>query len=203
MTRFYKVLIVLIFLVASTGLTGKEPAGVIAIQPFGNIKKAIIAEVQKGITGAFRVRVEVLERVPLPKEAWYPPRRRWRAERLLSFLSRNTPSRYMKVIGLTNRDISTSKGKFKDWGIFGLGTVGGRTCVVSTFRLRRSRVSYRYFIGRLVKVANHELGHTFGLGHCPNRGCLMEDAKGTIRTVDRETGAFCEECQKRLRHVLR
>ena len=108
----------------------------------------------------------------------------------------------MKVIGLTRCDISTSKGKIKDWGIFGLGTVGGRTCVVSTFRLRRGKVSYRYFIGRLVKVANHELGHTFGLWHCPNHGCLMEDAKGTIKTVDRETGAFCSECRERLKDVL-
>ncbi len=52
---------------------------------------------------------------------------------------------------------------------------------------------------RLVKVVNHELGHTLGLPHCPSAGCLMEDAKGTIVTVDNETGAFCDGCKKKLR----
>ena len=35
---------------------------------------------------------------------------------------------------------------------------------------------------RLWKVAIHELGHTLGLPHCPNNGCLMQDAHGTVKT---------------------
>jgi len=203
MHRFSKILPALPILVIAVVLSGKETSRVIALQPFGKVNPSIVKEVEKGITRAYSLRVEVLPAVPLPKETWYQPRRRYRAEKLLNFLSINTPEKYMKVIGLTRRDISTTKGKIKDWGIFGLGTVGGRTCVISTFRLRRGRVSYRYFIGRLVKVANHELGHTFGLWHCPNHGCLMEDAKGTIKTVDRETGAFCSECRERMKGVLK
>ena len=47
---------------------------------------------------------------------------------------------------------------------------------------------------RTVKVVNHELGHVLGLGHCPKEGCLMADARGTIKTVDGEPGPLCELC---------
>lgn len=70
------------------------------------------------------------------------------------------------------------------------------SCVVSTFRLRKN-VSREKLTERLVKVVNHELGHTFGFPHCPTSRCLMQDAKGTIKTVDNETGRFCPACRER------
>ncbi len=29
------------------------------------------------------------------------------------------------------------------------------------------------FIGRVLKEATHEVGHAFGLDHCPRRSCVM------------------------------
>jgi len=43
----------------------------------------------------------------------------------------------------------------------------------------------------------HEAGHTLGIEHCPNRGCLMEDAEGQVATCDREYD-FCARCRKLL-----
>ena len=51
---------------------------------------------------------------------------------------------------------------------------------------------------RLVKVLNHELGHVLGLEHEPTRGCIMEDAAGTVRTVDGENGLLCDKCRQAL-----
>ena len=90
--------------------------------------------------------------------------------------------------------VAMSKGKYIDWGIFGLGSMNGHTCIVSTFRLKKGKQGERLLTKRLVDVVNHELGHTFGFKHCPNTGCLMEDAKGTIKTVDNSNGKFCKKC---------
>ena len=90
------------------------------------------------------------------------------------------------------------KGEYDDWGIFGQGWLGGRACVVSTYRLGRGKVSEDLFRERFVKVVNHEIGHTFGLDHCPTQGCLMADAEGTIKTVDQEAGGLCQGCRQRL-----
>lgn len=171
---------------------------VVAIQPLGRVKPEDIARVQTGIRALYAVDVEVLAEKPLPKTAYYPPRERYRAEKLLDSLEQETDKRFTKVIGLTTRDISTSKGDVEDWGIFGLGGLGGRACVVSTFRLRAGKATDPVFQARLVKVVNHELGHTFGLEHCPAAGCFMQDAGGKIATVDGESGKPCPACAARM-----
>ena len=110
----------------------------------------------------------------------------------------------IQPLGSVNRNII----KIVREGILGIYDVRvevlsskGLPCVVSTYRLKRGRATKKKFFNRLVKVVNHELGHTFGLGHCPIRNCLMEDAKGTIKTVDRETGKLCNLCKDKLSYL--
>ena len=122
---------------------------VVAIQPLGRMKPEDIARVQTGIRALYAVDVEVLPEKPLPKSAYYPPRERFKAEKLLDSLELETDRRFAKVIGLTTRDISTSKDAIEDWGIFGLGGLGGRSCVVSTFRLRAGKATDPVFLARL------------------------------------------------------
>ena len=134
----------------------------------------------------------------MPQTAYYPPRERYKAAKLLDSLELGIEKRFTKFVGVTARDISTSKDDIDDWGIFGLGRMGGRSCVVSTYRLRAGTPTEPVFQARLVKVVNHELGHTFGLDHCPAVGCLMQDAGGKIATVDGESGIPCAACAARL-----
>ena len=125
-------------------------------------------------------------------------RERYKADKLLASLEGGIDKHFTKVSGLTARDISTSKDAIDDWGIFGLGKLGGRSCVVSTFRLRAGKPTDPVIQARLMKVVNHELGHTFGLDHCPAVGCLMQDAGGEIATVDGGSGIPCAACAARL-----
>lgn len=134
--------------------------------------------------------------VPLPRFAWYAPRRRWRAERLLRFLI----DRYegqpatTRVLGLTSRDISTTKEPHEDWGILGLSNVPGRAAVVSSFRMRRRARSPRHALWRMTTTAVHEVGHALGLEHCEEPRCLMRDAEGTMDTVDAGDGSLGPQC---------
>ncbi len=168
----------------------------ICIQPLGKYDRKLLGKSVRGIKYLYGYRVKVLQQVGMPAEAFYKPRKRHRADKLLRFLEETVSVRddCDIAIGFTRQDISTSKGKHRDWGIFGLGSVGGTTCVVSTHRLTRKTRSRRKMAIRTVKVVNHELGHVLGLGHCPKEGCLMADAKGTIKTVDGEPGQLCELC---------
>ncbi len=203
MRKFFYCLIIwffFLFLFPGSSLAMEKP--LIAIQPLGKISEKIIESVTAGIKKAYSVDTVVLPVKKLPESAWYKPRKRYRAEKILDYLNVIADEKHTKIVGLTAKDISTTKGDIYDWGIFGLGSLGGKPCVISTFRLRRGKVSYNFFINRVIKVVNHEIGHTFGLPHCLNYGCLMEDAKGTIKTVDRETGIFCDECRKQLKDLL-
>jgi len=188
-------------LIAAVSCTVRGEADLrLAIQPFGSLDRDVIECVRTGIAGAYRLEITILPPVGLPAAAYYPSNARYLAEKLLAYLGSERYGSYDKVLGLTGRDISTTKGNIADWGIFGLGSMGGQACVVSTFRLARG-ASRGLFHRRLVKVVNHELGHTFGLPHCPVDRCLMGDARGTIVTVDRETGALCDQCREKMRKL--
>jgi archaemetzincin len=115
---------------------------------------------------------------------------------LLDYLAPRQPLGGHRIHGLTASDISTTKGVVHDWGVLGLATVDGTACVLSSFRSRRGASVEQARI-RFAKTAVHELGHTFGLPHCPNRGCLMEDGKGTVFTTDGEYD-LCPESREAL-----
>lgn len=170
----------------------------IALQPYGSIRKDVLDTVAAAITRVYSAKVMILPSRMLPRQAYYKPRNRYKADTLLRYLDDSIDGSYTKVLGITDRDISTTKGSVKDWGILGLGAMSGRPCVISTHRMNRAGVSRGVFFHRLISVTIHELGHTFGLPHCPNEGCVMEDAKGSVATVDDE-GDFCSACAKRLR----
>jgi len=171
------------------------PQVVIAIQPLDSVKAERLEVVKKGLEEAFGLKVDLLTEKPLAKDAWYVPRSRYRAEKLLDQLNDDVSGKYQIVVGVTGRDISTTKGEHEDWGIFGLGELGGRTCVVSTFRLGARGADEKQLRERLRKVAIHEMGHVMGLEHCPQQGCVMHDAESSIATVDGESGKFCEKCK--------
>jgi archaemetzincin len=176
---------------------------VLYVQPLGGeLPAADAALVATAIEGVIGWQVRTLERMPLPAAAFYQPRRRWRAEKLLDVLDGRLPADGTRILGLTGADISTTKGEVFDWGVLGLGRIGGASSVISAFRCRRTARGAAHARERLAKVAVHEVGHTLGLDHCPNRGCLMEDAQGRVATCDREYD-FCARCRKLLADASR
>ncbi len=175
-----------------------EPIATVAIQPLGLVKKEDIARVEAGIRALYTVNIEILPEKPMPKAAYYPPRDRYKAEDILDILALEPQARFNKILALTGRDISVTTDEGKDWGVMGIGQLGGKVCIVSTFRLRFGKPSEAVYYSRLTKVANHELGHTFGVDHCTVAGCLMQDKHGKIATVDSESGKPCAVCAAKL-----
>ncbi|MBN1611910.1 MAG: hypothetical protein JW940_35090 [Polyangiaceae bacterium] len=152
---------------------------------------------QRSLVSFYAAEVLVLPRVALPREAYYAPRKRYRADSLLTFLESRLPSDAYRLIGATSVDISTTKPPYADWGILGLATRSGQVCVLSSFRCRRLAQDESHATIRFGKTAVHEVGHTLGLAHCPTVGCLMEDARGSVLTTDREYD-LCARCRAAL-----
>lgn len=202
MRRIRVLLIILLFFSTLQSVIG-DSKRIIAVQHFSDFDKDLLDIVYSGIDSMYDVRVVFLTPVALPESAFYRPRNRYRAEIILDFLEERCPKHSSKILGLTGKDISTTKGEYYDWGIFGLGTLGGKSCIVSTYRLGKGKVSNKQFYERFIKVVNHEIGHTLGLFHCARKHCLMEDAKGSIKTVDHETGKFCPSCKQYLTKFLK
>lgn len=176
-------------------LSGAAAAQTIALQPLGKVASAELDSVRRIVVMSYpNAKVTVLPLRDLPPSAWYPSRSRWRAEKLLAALVVWKPAGFDRIAGLTEQDISTTKGPYPDWGIFGYGQIGGPACVISGFRLGKG-TNPAGRARRLAWTVTHELGHTFGLEHCPVPGCLMEDAAGKAATLDRSSGLFCPRCK--------
>jgi len=115
------------------------------------------------------------EPLPLPPAAFDPKREQYLADRLLAELKlRSTPAN-THLLAITDADITVGDMNF----LFGLADMPGNIAVMSLHRLRpkrRTEEAADLLLQRAVKIAVHELGHTFGFRHCPNEKCVMHYA---------------------------
>ncbi len=184
----------------------------IGIQPLGTAEAAELTQVKTSIQAIFNADVHILEEMDLPKTAFINIKSpRYRGDSLLLYVMRNKPDSINFIIGFTAEDISVTKrnidgsikepaSKYQDWGVFGLANLGGTTSIISSFRLKGNKALH---LERLSKISIHELGHSFGLPHCTNDSCIMQDAAESIQTIDRVEINFCAKCKLKLANKVR
>lgn len=128
---------------------------------------------------------------------------RYRADSIIKFQRNEIDNTIDYVLGLTSKDISVTKKddsgnikkpeyKYQDWGIMGLAYCPGKSCIVSTFRIKNKNKTV--YFDRLKKVAVHEFGHNLGLPHCTNKKCVMTDAVESVKTIDNAKLKLCNDC---------
>lgn len=165
---------------------GVKSQKVIVMQPLGDFKteqsQKIFEEI-KTITPNIVLR----SKKSFPENSFYKPRNRYRADSIIKSL-KDKIGKDSIIVGLSNRDISTTYKGVVDWGVMGLGYRPGKACVVSDFRLSPKNKSEQFY-----KLVLHELGHAEGLPHCAVKTCLMRDAEGG-NPLDEEK-EFCMSCK--------
>lgn len=173
---------------------------VVVLVVLGEFPPELVDAVEAALRRTYQVAVVRRGPIALPKSAWYAPRKRYRADALLEFLgalvAQDRPR--TRVLGLTSVDISTTKGTFADWGVFGLGELGGTAAVVSGHRLWKKTKDREKIRWRVTNTAVHELGHVLGLDHCGEPQCVMLDAEGGIDNTDDSTGLPGPMCAGKL-----
>ena len=182
---------------------------VIQIQPFGNVNTGYLIFVKNSLFKDFPS-VKILPKMNLPQKAIVGVEHRYDAKIMLAFLqSLYVTRKYPKetfLVGVTESAICQNRQETKKWKgkkgygaldyrIMGLGNLvkskdnvpSQKVNINSTERLNTNKKE------QLVKLIKHELGHNFGLPHCPNKSCIMRDAEGGNHFD--EMTVFCKKCK--------
>jgi archaemetzincin len=121
-------------------------------------------------------------------------RGQYNAMTLIKLLNSNHSDKTLKVIGLTEKDISNPILTH----VFGEAYMGGSAAVMSCARLRANPkgelVNRDHFLDRVVKVAIHEIGHTFNIPHCHHGRCVMRVSNG-LQELDDKLNYLCDYCE--------
>ncbi len=174
----------------------------IYLQWIGNSKleEGVLNEVKDHVERTFGVPVKIRRVEERPPDTFDPARGQYSSTKILRWVLQDVPADARKVVAITDGDLYIPVLTF----VFGEAQLGGKGAVVSTARLRLDvngiPTSLRLFRARLLKECVHELGHAFGLIHCPFSRCVMSRSN-TVLDVDRKTDDLCRDCRTFLKEL--
>jgi archaemetzincin len=167
------------------------------LHPFGEIERELVEAVRTAIAQSFNVKATLAPVLAVPAKAYSTARRQYSSTALLDELARLPRADKQTRLGIATVDLYVPDLNF----IFGEASGVRRIAVFSLARL-----DPRYFgepanqallVQRATTEAVHELGHVFGLGHCPRTDCVMWFSN-TLAETDRKGSSFCERCARLL-----
>jgi archaemetzincin len=165
----------------------------ILLVPVGEIDKKVMERLQGDLGKTFNKQTEVGQGMPHPEYAYNKKRNQYLSTVILKTLMEEKEyMAYGKLLGIVDQDLYVPELNF----VF--GEAGQKVAVISLTRLRqefyRLPQDQTLFYKRALTEAVHELGHTYGLGHCGNPRCVMFFSNSLIDT-DRKGPEFCPECK--------
>jgi len=163
--------------------------------PIGNTDKAILEALGHPLEEVFGQRTRIGDSIALTQKSWNQRRDQYLASMLLSSIP--PPRSGDRTLGVVDIDIFAPGLNF----VFGQADILGKRALISLQRLRPEFYGLprdeNLFRERALKEAVHELGHTYGLGHCPNPTCVMHFSN-SLRDTDLKGWNFCPRCQQKV-----
>ena len=167
----------------------------ITLKPLGNIADEIMEELKDKVGGIFHCPVEIKAGFSDLYQAYNPEREQYLSSKLLASLKKS--EREERVVGIADVDLYVPRLNY----VFGEADTVSGTAIVSLCRLRQEYYGLApdeaLFLKRATKEIVHELGHTFGLGHCPNNKCVMHFSN-SLADTDLKEAHFCNMCRPKI-----
>jgi archaemetzincin len=171
----------------------------ILLVPVGEIDKKVMERLQVDLGKVFGKKVEVGKEMLSPDYAYNKKRNQYLSTAILkTLMEQKEYAAYDRMLAVVDHDLYVPELNF----VF--GEAGQKAAVISLTRLKQEFYhlpeDQSLFHKRVLTEAVHELGHTYGLGHCRNPHCVMFFSNSLMDT-DRKGPEFCLECKTKLFNV--
>jgi len=169
----------------------------ILIIPIGNIALGILEGISEALRNAFHLNVQTGKEISVPKDAFDNKRGQYYSTTILQKIRSVKPINFNRALSVIDADLYVPELNF----VFGEADKYSRVAIISLTRLRQEfyglKPDKNLFNQRAIKEAIHEMGHTYGLGHCQNPKCIMYFSN-TLKDTDNKGPGFCNACRKKL-----
>jgi archaemetzincin len=166
---------------------------IIALVPVGRVERGHLESLAQGLAARLRVACWISPDGLEGEFAYNPGRGQYHSTEILKRLLQGPHAESWRILGVTDADLYIPILTF----VFGEAQLGDTGALVSAHRLRPEFYGMpkdpRLVQERLLKEALHELGHTFGLQHCPDYLCVMS-ASHSVERIDLKQADFCAAC---------
>ncbi len=168
----------------------------ILLVPVGEMDKKVMERLQVDLGKVFGRKVEVGQGMHHPGYAYNKKRSQYLSTAILeTLMEQKEYAAYDRMLGMVDQDLYVPELNF----VF--GEAGQKAAVISLTRLRQEFYHLpqdeNLFYRRALTEAVHELGHTYGLGHCRNSHCVMFFSN-SLTDTDKKGPDFCLECKSKL-----
>lgn len=168
--------------------------------PFREIDKKLLEKLGKDLENKFGLPTKIVSSIEVPDYTYNRARKQCDGSKILIELKQMEFPDAEKILGICNVDLFAEDLNF----IFGQAEAPGNVALISLYRLSPKFYykkpdlkinDQKIFYQRILKEAVHELGHNYGLSHCPDIKCVMHFSNVIVDT-DAKEAIFCQKCEK-------
>jgi archaemetzincin len=169
----------------------------ILIVPLGKISTEVLEYLQENLKDRFGIAVQIGQPLADPEYALYEKRNQYYSTKILDQVVKSKKEDE-KILGVVDADLFVPNLNF----VFGEADIENGVCLISLSRLRQEFYGQEpdemLFLERVLKEGVHELGHTYGLGHCADPRCVMYFSN-SLADTDYKRSSFCTRCRDKIK----
>jgi len=165
--------------------------------PVGEVDEEIPIFLCRELEQTLGIKCETGPGLDCPSYAYNLRREQYLSSSILRRVGQLDLPKAYRLLGVVDLDLYVPELNF----VFGQASMKGKEAVIALPRLRESFYGLPddpdLFRQRVVKEAVHEVGHTLGLGHCPDPSCVMHFSN-SLQDTDIKGQSFCASCRAKL-----